>query len=806
MTEFVELAIPIPLRTTFSYAVPVHVRPHIRLGQRVLVPFANRKLIGYVLTCLDKPPDGIKLKSIIRIVDVDTPTFNQSMLAFVRWIAEYYLAPLGEVLKSAHPAGTNTKSIPALALGPNQEAAEFAAAVDLDLASLLVELREKRRPIALSEVPGAPSRSAINTWVESGFVERDSLEQKGRIAIKKTKTYKAVGPAPKEPRGRGGRVLRRDEIHGWLIGQGDVMRDEIERQFPKCRQHLRQLLNEGHLVEGYREVYRDPFMGRAVTPDQPPHLNPAQRKAVDLISQTTGYCGYLLYGVTGSGKTEVYLRVISRVLKAGLGALVLVPEIALTPQLVERFRARFGDHIAVLHSALTDGERYDQWRQIKRGELNIVIGARSAIFAPINNIGVIVVDEEHDPSYKQADGLRYHARDMALIRGNREQIPVILGSATPSLESIFNVQQNKLTRLNLPSRATGSRLPTVDLIDLSTARAPDDGDRFLSQPVRDALSDTLRKGEQSIVFLNRRGFSSFVQCTACGDVIECHRCAISMTWHKHRRLLSCHYCNAARPLPEQCPSCQKPELELLGRGTEKVEDRIMALFPNARVQRLDRDTSAGRGLQTIVGKMQTQKIDILVGTQMVTKGHDFPNVTLVCVLDADAGLNFPDFRAGERTIQLLTQVAGRAGRGHKTGRVLIQTWDPTQPSLATLKNHDYGQFCDEELRLRALVGYPPYEYALTIRVDARNAGHAERAIRVFEKEVSSQKQHLPGLSLRGPAPAALERIKGRTRWAFLLTAKTRQTLRKALSLMSIEDPKRPKDIRVIIDVDPQDML
>ena len=763
-------------------------------------------MVGYCVGIADEAPQGVDAKELIRIIDEDGPTFRPSMMSFVSFLADYYMAPIGEVMRSAHPSGTNSKSVPALSAGPNVEGARFAAALDLDLGALLIELDEKKAPVALAALPGAPNQRVVKSWLKSGFVVRDALIIEGRVAIKTQRAYKSLRMAPSQPRGRGGAHLKRDLIHTWLDAKEQCTKKEIEGQFPGCGQHLRALVKEGAITALEQEVLRDPFMGDTVRRDRPPALNQRQKAAVDEIISANTYQGFLLNGVTGSGKTEVYLHAIEHALSLSRGALVLVPEIALTPQLVRRFRARFGTGIAVLHSGLSAGERYDQWRQIQRGELNIVIGARSALFAPIAALGIIVVDEEHDPSYKQGDGLRYHARDMALLRGKLEEIPVILGSATPSLESVHNVRLGKLKQLNLPTRATGGHLPQIELVDLSVESAPNDGIRYLSEPVRLALADTLASGDQSIVFLNRRGFSSFVQCTTCGHVEECHRCAITMTWHKRRGLLSCHYCNAARPVPQVCSECHQPSIQAQGRGTEQVEERLASLFPKARIARLDRDTSSHQGLQKIVDDMRDRKIDILVGTQMVTKGHDFPHVTLVCVLDADAGLSFPDFRASERTLQLLTQVSGRAGRHAKPGRVLVQTWDASQTALSNLKGHDYGTFCDEELEMRRLMGYPPLRFAATIRVDARASSDAEKTIRSLADALSRVGGGQTGFVVRGPAPAALERLKGRSRWALLITAQSRAALRNALKGVDVCGVQRRGDIRILVDIDPHDML
>ena len=407
-------------------------------------------MVGYCIGLTHETPQGIDAKELIRIIDEDGPTFSPRMMSFVTFLADYYLAPIGEVMRSAHPSGTNSKSVPALSAGPNVEGARFAAALDLDLGALLIELDEKKTPVALSALPGAPTQRVIKGWLKSEFVVRDALLIEGRVAIKTERAYQSQRLPPMQPRGRGGSHLKRDQIHAWLDAKKQCTKKEIEAQFPVCGQHLRTLVKEGAIIAIAQEVLRDPFMGDTVRPDRPPVLNHRQENAVNEIISATSYQGFLLNGVTGSGKTEVYLHAIEHALKMKRGALVLVPEIALTPQLVSRFRARFETGIAVLHSGLSAGERYDQWRQIQRGELNIVIGARSALFAPIAALGIIVVDEEHDPSYKQGDGLRYHARDMAPLRGKLEEIPVVLGSATPSLESVHNVHVGKLKQLNLP--------------------------------------------------------------------------------------------------------------------------------------------------------------------------------------------------------------------------------------------------------------------------------------------------------------------------------------------------------------------
>ena len=505
-----QIAIPAPLKALFHYGVPAGLESGLKVGQRVWVPFGRRGVTGYVVEYPSHPPVGVKLRGISRILDGEGTTFSPEMVEFLLWLAGYYHAPPGEVFRGAHPAGTNERSVPGLILGPHSH----QVPLDLDgadeLNSILEQLRDFGRPMPIRELAVTPNERLLKSWLRRGLLERTPVVVDARVATKTTRAYRALRVAPTEPRGRGGKDLKRDQIHRWLVGRGAVPMASILEEFPKANTHVRQLLDEDAVALERVEVRRDPFAVETIEADKPPVLNPAQTRAVNRINRASSYEGFLLHGITGSGKTEVYLRVIAQGLSHGRGAIVLVPEIALTPQLVRRFRARLGDCIAVLHSGLSEGERYDEWRRIHRGDVPVVIGARSAIFAPVSNLGIIVVDEEHDGSFKQGDGVRYHGRDMALARGFREGVPVVLGSATPSLESLHNAQQGKLTVLSLPTRATGGRLPHVELIDLKTVEHPEDGERFLSKPVRDALAGSLSRGEQSIIFLNRRGFSSFV--------------------------------------------------------------------------------------------------------------------------------------------------------------------------------------------------------------------------------------------------------------------------------------------------------
>jgi primosomal protein N' (replication factor Y) len=510
----------------------------------------------------------------------------------------------------------------------------------------------------------------------------------------------------------------------------------------------------------------------------------------------------LLHGVTGSGKTEVYLRVIATALEAGRTALVLVPEISLTPQLAARFRARFGDLVAILHSGLSEAARLGEWSRLRRGDARIAVGARSAVFAPLAGLGVIVVDEEHDGSFKQDEGVRYHARDVALVRAQRAGAVCVLGSATPSLESAAHAERGAYRKLTLTERPTARPMPSVEIIDLRTYMP--DGDAMLSGPLRVAIGETLAAGDQTILFLNRRGFATFVLCRACGHAFRCPHCSVSLTYHRHSDRLSCHYCGFQQRVPDICPSCSASEtIERKGLGTEKVADAVATAFAGARVARLDRDVATGAKIEAVLARVARREIDVLVGTQMVTKGHDFPGVTLVGVLCADTGLNLPDFRASERTFQLLAQVAGRAGRGDKPGRVMIQTYRPAAPAVVAAAAHDYASFFAAESVARAELGYPPHGRLIAVRIDGADAhevaGVAQRLAQLAE--AAARRPEIAGqVEIRGPVPAPLERLRNRTRWQVWLRSGDRHALRRvARSLLTAEIAST---VRVGLDVDP----
>jgi len=540
-------------------------------------------------------------------------------------------------------------------------------------------------------------------------------------------------------------------------------------------------------------------------------LTEAQRDALQAVerrldAETGGRL--LLHGVTGSGKTEVYLRAAEEALAAGRSVLVLVPEIALTHQLVERVRARFGERVAVLHSGLGPRERWDEWRRVRAGAARVVVGARSAVFAPLGDLGLVVVDEEHDAAYKQEDGLRYNARDLAVVRARLAKAVVVLASATPSAETYHAAQDGRHALLELPERPTAQALPAIDVVDLR--ERPGARATLLTDDLREALEQTLAAGRQSLVFLNRRGFATYLQCPACGVAASCDDCSVTLTWHRAARALVCHHCHHHRRPPPSCPACHGPPLEAFGVGTEQIESALQDCYPLAAVGRLDRDAAQRVGAQRrILAAWRAGDTDILVGTQMVSKGHDVPNVTLVAVLLADLSLNVPDFRAGERTFQLLVQVAGRAGRGDAPGRVLVQTLRREHPSIAAATRHDYAGFIEGELARRRALGYPPFARLVNVRIDGRDAGVVEReAARVADVLRRRAAAHgLPATSVLGPAAPPLERVRGRFRRQILLRASDVPALRDVARTAKAAEPSlRRASLRLAVDVDPYSML
>lgn len=754
----VEVALPVPLFRTFTYRVP-DAMPMPTAGQRVVVPFRTQRDIGIVLGIVP-PPAGVTLKSVQAVPD-ETPALPPALLATARWIADYYAAPIGLTVRSLLPVALTRAAVPQPA-------------------------QRTRRVVRLVRTPDGPLDS---------LMAREALFARAP----KQRTLLELLEA------RGG------EADAALLLQQAGVTDAV----------LDGLVKKG-LVRVEREVsVRDPFTSRAHV-EPPAQPTDAQRVAVDAIVAGTPGQTFLLHGITGSGKTLVYIEVLRHVVRTlGRTAIVLVPEIALTPQTVDRFRGAFGDDVAVLHSALSDGERYDAWRALRDGTRRIAVGARSALFAPLRNVGAIIVDEEHDASYKQAETPRYHAREAAIVRAREEGAVVVLGSATPSLETWERAERGRITRLDLPLRATGASLPTVQVVDLRAVtrdalagRAPnapfDETIGVLSPTLVDALSVRLDRGEQSVLLLNRRGFASFLECRDCGDVTTCPHCSIALTYHRVPESLVCHYCQHRAPVHTKCGACGGVAISRRGLGTQQVERVVSEQFPDARLARMDVDTTSGKWAHaTILDRVAAGEIDILLGTQMIAKGLDFPNVTLVGVIDADTGLNLPDFRASERTFQLLSQVAGRSGRGDKPGEVLVQTRRPAHHAVQCAVRHDLRAFVEAELAERRSPAYPPFVQLANVVVSSTDEQAASRAAIATADWTRAllRDRGIRSVEVVGPAPCAIHRIKERWRWHFFLRTPDGGLLSRLSRYVASRAPAaRDAEVRLVVDRDPVALL
>jgi primosomal protein N' (replication factor Y) len=573
---------------------------------------------------------------------------------------------------------------------------------------------------------------------------------------------------------------------------------------------VKTLEKKGLVTISNESVYRDPHEGVELLKTEPLVLMPQQADALKQVIEAMSEPEppvLLLHGVTGSGKTEVYLQAISYALEQGRGAIVLVPEIALTPQTVDRFRSRFADkpeRVAVLHSSLSDGERYDEWHRIRSGEAQIVVGARSALFAPVHNLGLIVVDEEHEPTYKQDEAPRYSARDTAVMRGRMEKCAVVLGSATPALESYANAKSGKYRYVDMPIRVDDRQMPPIRIIDMRIEMQRDGKPKLFSKELIEAIHTRIDRAEQTMIFLNRRGFSSSLVCPDCGYVAECEHCSVGMTFHKARARLVCHICGEEKPVPVRCPECKSDQFKYAGAGTEKIEEVMTKLFPKARIERMDSDTMRRKNAhRDILGRFRTGKIDILIGTQMIAKGLDFPNVTLVGVVNPDHALHMADFRAGERVFQLLTQVAGRAGRGEAAGEVIVQTYTPHHPAIQAARRMDFEGFCDQEMAFRKELGYPPYTHLTCITLRGKNEAEVESAA---EKLFRSLEKCMAGTVMLSPAiPAPIARMRGEYRWQILLRAARTKTLNDSVRA-AFKMLKWPKTVKVNVDIDATSLL
>jgi len=811
--KYIEVAVALPAYQTFTYSVPEPLADLMAIGKRVLVPFGRRQETGYVLgqSRYSEIPDLKKIKSVLDIFD-EQPLFPSSMVPFFKWISDYYKYPVGQAIKHALPSGLNIRQYASLAItekGQNEldggQLAPIAKAILSELLTGSILVKDLSKKID-QDIPTA----MLYTFERSGWITK-----KWKIAAGKTKArrerFVCLTDAALTIEGLS---EARSKIIEVLKVEGEVSVKKLKTFVPTAATLIKALESDGYVSIHKKRVYRDPF-GEFIEPDRAHQLNSEQIKAVDrsIHCLTKGYKTFLLRGVTGSGKTEVYMQVAAAALGSKRTVLVLVPEIALITQMERRFRARFGECVAVLHSALSAGERYDQWSRIAQGEATIAIGARSAIFAPFTDIGVIIVDEEHDASYKQEGNLRYNARDLATVRAKQNGCLAMLGSATPSIQSYYNVVTKKFSELTLKTRVEKRPMPDVKIVDLRETRDMRGIRRFITTDLQLAMKAALERDEQILLFLNRRGYASFPVCGACGQPLRCKHCDITLTLHRRANAFRCHYCGFSRSGTSKCEFCGSTEIRLLGLGTEKLETMAAALFPKASIARMDRDTTQRKGsLLKLLKGLKNKTTDILIGTQMVAKGHDFPNITLVGIICADLSLSFPDFRAGERTFQLLAQVSGRAGRGNRLGKVVLQTYNPEHFSIASARQQDYMAFYRQEIGFRKTLNYPPFSRMIQLKISGKDAQIAENQARQLGnlcRELKTQQSAYDRhVEIMGPIEASLTRIAGRYRWQILLKGLNAEILHKFINRLLFENLSvfGHHAVQVAIDVDPIFMM
>jgi primosomal protein N' (replication factor Y) (superfamily II helicase) len=805
--SLVRVAVPVPALDALTYRVPDGFQTPM-LGARVLVPVGKRVMTGIVVELNGGDQEVPALKDLIDVLDPDA-FLEPAVVTLALWVAEYYASGPGEALAAAMPPRAWIESERYAQINP-----DVAVAAERGIRREILERLSAGKPVRVDAL--AKGRSGVHAALLT--LERDGLIVITQPLKGSADAHRSVRTVHLSPQGHDADATGR--LGPRQTAALDALRglpDGIDASELGTRgissQTIARLTASGFVTIGKRRVDRDPFAAndavgladKGAGKAGPYQLTDEQHCAFERLRTLAAHNHFsaaLLHGVTGSGKTEVYLRLAQEVSGRGLGVLILVPEIALTPAVAATFRAAFADRVAIQHSGLSDGERHDQWQRIRRGEIDVVVGTRSAVFAPLRRLGLIVVDEEHDGSYKQEESPRYHARDVAVVRARAAGALAVLGSATPSLESYQNALSGRYELVTLRKRILDRPLASARVIDMRDVYAAEGPDVILSPALRDALGHRLERGEQSIVLLNRRGFATMVFCRQCGSTTECPNCSVTLTVHRVQRRVRCHYCNYSVAIPKACANCAGPYLEQMGFGTERVEAELLAHFPHARVARVDRDTIRRRGaISALLTRFASGALDVLVGTQMIAKGHDFPRVSLVGVISADVGLGLADFRAAERTFQLLTQVAGRAGRGDILGEAIIQTLHPNHYSIVHATSQNYEAFFGEESRYRQAMRYPPAVALLNAVVRARThqqameeAGDLVRALRWGGEPYK----------VLGPAPAPLSRLRGEHRAQFFMKGASRTPMRRALLKVLESRPELKR--RTTIDVDPMSML
>ncbi len=815
-----EIAVFLPLYYTLHYRVPGVLDASIRPGQRVIVPVKGRKLVGGLVMSVsstvppaDLPVSVEELRPITALID-EIPVVPEKMIPFIRWLSSYYFYPIGETVNSVLPSGLRVvtsiklvlteKGLSSLGKGILNEVEEkiLSAIVDLGNPTVSELVKKLEFPDCFRFITRLRNEGYITTF--------ESLKKEKRYG----KAAKFVVARSEETPLFGRKAEKLESLWQLIRSNPDgILMAELKKRVPNAYYWVKKLEEKGFVTVETREVADKIFnksdldrCRREIVPTE------NQKRIIEAVSEcirNSSYQVFLLHGVTGSGKTEVYNNLVNVVVEQGQQVLLLVPEISLSTHLERILYNRFGDTVAVLHSGLSPRQRFAQWKGILEGKYSIVVGARSGVFAPLDKLGLIIVDEEQDSSFKQDRGLRYHGRDAAIMRAKMENIPIVLGSATPSLESYHNALILKYQLLELPERIYERPLPQVEIIDM---RREGQKAVLFSKRLLEEINRVLNKNEQVLLFLNRRGFSTFLICMVCGEVVRCDRCAISLTYHKRTNDLRCHYCGLIRPVTTRCKKCGNPTIKFYGFGTEKIEEEFRKLFPATRIRRLDSDAVRGRkSFKQIYEEVRKNRINALIGTQMLAKGHDFPGITLVGVVSADTTLQLPDFRASETTFQLLTQVAGRAGRGENPGKVLIQTYNPHHYVFHYAREHDYNGFAKEELKLRKELNYPPYCRLVRVVV----SGGSEERVKEVVKSIAHEGLRLikkngkfSGISILGPAEAPLYLVRNRFRWHMFIKAPAPGQLQKfSHALLSFFlEKRRLKGTKMVVDTDPVDVM
>ena len=740
------------------------------------------------------------------------PLFPESEISFFKWISDYYIHPLGDVIKAALPSGLDRHDVSCVFVTKRgQDCLNKGRLTPGE--EQVVEFVLQHESCSLKQILKNNKNTALNALLrrmeKQDLITVSAVLKKDGVKIKKEK-FILHGDGPKT-------IIRMSKKRKNLLAlvkeKKEISLTGLKKHIPTAPALIKPLAEAGYIKIIQRQVFRDP-LGDPVEPDTPPELTSEQQAAVQQVQGKSdhGFTPYLLSGITGSGKTEVYMRLVRDVIKKGKNAIVLVPEISLISQTERRFRARFGDKIAVIHSSLSKGELLDQWRKINLGKVSIVIGARSSVFAPFENIGLIIVDEEHDTSYKQETGLRYNARDLAVVRAKMNGCPVILGSATPSVQSYQNVVFKRFEELKLETRINRHPLPEITLVDLKKYKDVKGYDKIITPELSKEIRTCLDQGNQALIFLNRRGFATFPVCRECGKSLSCKYCDITMTLHKGQNIYQCHLCGYTRPVNVKCPECNSSKIKPLGFGTEKIESMMKSMFPDARLIRMDQDSTHRKGATIkILKTIRNRNVDIIVGTQMLAKGHDFPSITLVGVICADLSLSLPDFRAGERTFQLLAQVAGRAGRGKTPGKVIMQTYNPEHFIITAAKKQDFLEFFQNEVPYRKALMYPPFSRIIQLKISgsilAKVKAYANNVADVLKELIETEEKQMNRVQILGPIEAPIQKISSRFRWQVLVKSPSSSLVNRLIKSM-MDHPKlaSKSGLSLIVDVDPYSLM